>query len=287
VADAIEFPADLASTAHFTFTAVATFQSLQPGGFYLGITRDDMGGLAYLYNKGRYVYEGLDSNAVAAGFGSTWSPVVTTATNTTGGTATTNSFSGILGGVEKINFVKVNFDSLLGANFNPIIYNYTIPMITNGMLGTLHVTRTITAPDILFTAADLVGTAYPLQDPLLTRSVTFVSNNLASPGGGITASVISPVELITFNNVTPIYYNQTSSFLDESTSAFPILLWGSFNGSTNAPIIYPTGTSIADLYQQVISGGTSLPVGTYNPLSALNSNSTNSSASTVASGITQ
>jgi hypothetical protein len=159
VADAIEFPADLAALQHFTFTAVATYQTLAPGGFYLGITRDDMGGLAYLYNKNRFIWEGLDGDSIAGAFGSTWEPV-TIETNATG----SNSFGGLLGGVEKIQYVKVAYDSLLGTNFNPIIYHYTIPMVTNGTLGVVHVTRTVSSPDILFTAADLTGPAYPLTD---------------------------------------------------------------------------------------------------------------------------
>jgi hypothetical protein len=280
VADALESPVDLASGNHFVYTAVATGQSLQQGGFYLGITRDDIGGLAYLYKQNRYEYEGVDSNSVVQGMVSPWAPVNTAATN-----SGTNGFQGLRGGVEKITYLKVAYDSLLGTAFQPLTYTYTIPVVTNGMLYHLTVTRTITQPDILFTAGDLVGpsTAYPLTDSELTRGFNFVSNGVVTVGGGgVTAQVIAPQEIITFNNVTPIYVNESPSFLDQITGSYPWLCWGSFDGTTNTPVVYPNGASYEGLLQEVIgSGGSTFQSQTWSPLSYFNG-STNTS-STVSS----
>jgi hypothetical protein len=187
--------------------------------------------------------------------------------------------------VEKITYVKVAYDSLLGVAFTPIIYNYSIPMVTNGTLQRLQVTRTVTQPDILFTAADLVSapTTIPLVDNEYTRGYAFLTNGIVSLGGGVSAQVIGAQELIVFNNVTPIYYNDSPNFLDQlQNDGFPNLLWGSFDGSTNAPVVFPIGSSVEVLEQEILEGGASLPPGTYNPLSALNSNSTNTSTATVA-----
>jgi hypothetical protein len=278
VADAIVYPADLAQGANFTFTAVATHQSLLPGGFYLGVTRDDIGGLAYLYRKNNYAYEILDSNSIAGGFSSSsWSPVSTLVTNA----ATNGGLAGLFGGVEKITYVKVKYDSLLGTNFTPLLYNYTIPFITNGVLQTLHVTRTVTRPDIVFAAADLSSApaVYPFIYNGLSRSFTFIpSGYVSAAAGGVTASVISPQELVIFNNLSPIYIDENPSFLDEPTSTEEIV-WGSFDGSTNAPIVFPNGTSLNGLMEELFAEGAASTPGTWNPLSALNGNATNATTS--------
>ena len=50
-------------------------------------------------------------------------------------------------------------------------------------------------------------------------------------------------------------------------------IWGSFNSSTNAPIPFPTGTSIEEIEAQVLSAGPETEIGIYNPLAS--STSTN------------
>ena len=54
------------------FSAVATREALEVGGYYLRITRDDMGGLRYLYRHNRYVNEGFDANTTIATSAGTW-----------------------------------------------------------------------------------------------------------------------------------------------------------------------------------------------------------------------
>jgi hypothetical protein len=294
VADAVENTVDVTSYAQYVYSAVATRYGQQVGGYYLGLTRDDVGGLAYLYRQNNYAYETLDSNSVVTGFaGSTWAPVNTStnsATNTTvgagAGTGTgTVNFQGLFGGVEKITYVKVAYDSLLGSGFTPRTYNYTIPMITNGVLRTLHATRTITAPDIVFAAGDLTVVRDQVPPPdnypnPYTRTFTITANPLvtANPATAVLSGVISPQEVITFNDVTSVYVNTSLNFLDsQQFTTFPTLLWGSFDGTTNAPIIYPSSSSIASLSQEILNGAaTTVSLGIYNPVS------TNTTTNTVA-----
>ena len=278
VSDAIEQSVNLTSPAQFSYTAVATRYGQQIGGYYLGITRDDMGGLAYLYRGNNYVYEGLDSDSVASGFpSSAYEPISLTPTN-----AVTNGvFQGLLGGVGKITFVKVAYDSLLGQAFTPRTYHYSIPMLTNGAVQQLHITRTVTQPDIVFAAADLSSApaVYPFIYNGLSRSFTFIpSGYVSAAAGGVTASVISPQELVIFNNLSPIYIDENPSFLDEPTSTEEIV-WGSFDGSTNAPIVFPNGTSLNGLMEELFAEGAASTPGTWNPLSALNGNATNATTS--------
>ena len=66
--------------------------------------------------------------------------------------------------------------------------------------------------------------------------------------------MIPSLRQITFNKVGTTYRNFAGTpFLDETT-ATRSFIWGSFDGSTNAPIIYPSGTSIQNLERQVLTG---------------------------------
>jgi hypothetical protein len=267
VGDAFEYPADATRNFPFNFTAVATKEALDYGGFYLGLTRDDFGGLRYLYRKNNFNVESLDPEAFALpGSGSPFSPAPITQTNTAGAGGVTNSITqGVFGGIEKVLYVKVGFDSLVGNTFTPRQYSYNLPYVTNGHLQNITITRVITAPDILITAADLVQTPpIPFSDPEYGRTNTFLPPAVVSPGGGQEPNVISPTMIVTFNKVGTIYYNIGPAFVDLGTR-IPLFSWGSFDGTTNAPIAFPTGTSLSLLEQQVLSGGTSAPTGAFNP----------------------
>ena len=276
VGDAIELPTDTTTTR---FTAVATGQGLQFGGYYLNMTRDDMGGLQFLYNKGNYAFQGLDSNTVLTALGnSTWEAV-----NTTNEITGVSNFFGLLGGVEKITFVKVNYDSLLNPGFTPITYHYTIPVVTNSRLSQLSVTRTITAPDVIFTARDLIVSEAPANYTALVMTNTFIQTTYVSPGGGVTPSTINASLVVTLNNVGPIIYNAFPGFMDSTNFLeTPISNWGTFDGSTNPPIVYPNGFSLAEMEEEVLQGGTTAPL---NPWAGvLNPNATNTTTTGAGAG---
>jgi hypothetical protein len=264
VADAIEFPVDGASAAELTYSAVATRYGLEPGGYYLGLTYDDMGGLKYLYSKDNFAQESLDPTAAVSSFaGSSWEGV--TDTNSTGATGITSSttvsnFSGFLGGVEKITYVKLPTDSILGTGFTPRVFNYSIPWLTNGGINMVHITRTVVTPDIVFSAGDLFGntTTFPFTYVPYARNFTYIASPAVGVGTDeVLPAVVSPQETITFNTVTPFTINETPSFLDgESVLAFPIIQFGSFDGTTNAPILYPNGTGVSQLIAALFNGST-------------------------------
>ncbi len=283
VGDAMEKAVQVGSPA---FSCVATREALEVGGYYLRITRDDMGGLRYLYRHNRYVNEGFDANTTITTSGGTWSPINLTASNAVGGT-----FSALVGGVEKITFVKTPYDSLLGTAFTPRTYHYTIPWVTNGALRSLTVTRTVTAPDIIFTAGDLTfpGPA-PYQQTLARISpigtppgfITYgeaVSPGLVNAATVVTPAVIASELVVTFNNSGQVYYNRGTQFLDQNSIIDLGFIWGSFNGSTNTPIPFPTGTSIDEIEAQVLSAGSETEIGIYNPLvSSVSTNATSVAA---------
>jgi hypothetical protein len=128
----------------------------------------------------------------------------------------------------------------------------------------------VSNPDILITAQDLAAPNGTVPaTPLSARNINFTTNNggaypnLAGPG------LIEPTTGFIFDKVGPIYFNgglvNTNGFLDETTAILRFI-WGSFDGTTNAPVVYPNDLSVLDLENQVLIQITpsSFPDGTVN-----------------------
>lgn len=154
-------------------------------------------------------------------------------------------------GINKITFVRRSFDSLLGQFFEPVTNRFQLTMVTNSATIVQTFDRIVTQPDILFTADDLVTppTQWFIGVDWYNRTISFNSNNALPnlPGPGL----IQPTMNLTFNKVGPSFFNQGPFFLTEANS-IPDFVWGSFDGGTNAPVIYPSGTSIVDYENQVL-----------------------------------
>jgi hypothetical protein len=273
------------------FSAVATKEGLQVGGYYLGITRDDMGGLKYLYRPNRYVNEGVDTNVVASlTSSSSWDPIGTNGVVTGGGIA---NFAGLLGGVGKVTFVQTPYQSLYSTNYTPRTYKYAMTMLVNGALRTVNATRTVTGPDIVFTAGDLAEPGPDNYEIAVQRNnpngnfITYGQAN--SPGvlvdpNVITPAALSPELIIVLNDDGPIYFNSGyagggAGFLDQDNAIDQGFIWGSFNGTTNAPIAFPNGTSIAGLEAQVLNSGLTTTLSSpYSPVEII-TNGTSSTGS--------
>ncbi|MSU04246.1 MAG: hypothetical protein EXS23_03280 [Pedosphaera sp.] len=246
---------------------------INPGLFYTGLTRDDVGGLRYIYNKSNFNVENVSSNAVSAtgsagGGGSPFLPVPGSPAGAVGApgvggaigggaVVTTNTLVGVAlrPGPDKITFQRANFDSTLNAFVFTNTVFYTDTYITNGLTLKQLVRRNLTQPDILFSAADLgvsvINQLYPI---MISRRIGF-QNNTALNSVGATAlagpgTITGPVE-ITFSKVGPFLLNFGPFNEETATSG---LVWGSFDGSTNAPVLFPRGMTIQDLEKIVLSG---------------------------------
>jgi hypothetical protein len=172
-------------------------------------------------------------------------------------------------GIDKVTFVRRDYDYLLGQFVNPLTNNYilttstNITVFTNGHYTNItvylpqRVQRVVTQPDILFTAADLAG-GFP-SIPTVNRSTpafdmlgATVAQPLpagATPGPGNIRGAVN----FQFNKVGPIYVNGTYPlFVDEAGSLLNFA-WASYDGSTNTPIIYPNSASIFNLEDQVLT----------------------------------
>ncbi|MDG1889994.1 MAG: hypothetical protein P8L18_01680 [Verrucomicrobiota bacterium] len=277
-----------------------------PGLFVTGLTRDDVGGLRYLYHPKNYNAEPVlpdvadPSGAIAGagGFGGGGggggiydyagtgggfgggiydSAIIATnalATVTAGGAGGTTVGGGGVGagtgnfasnavrpGMGMINFVESHYDSLLGEFFTPLSINFRDTIVTNGTRRTQRLVRNITAPDIIFDAKDLQG-AFGQDPPIVLRGaagVTYInSDTIDNNQGDDDGPGIVQTGTFTFNTIGSLFVgvvNATGNFLENGQfselSDAPI--WGSFDGSTEDPIVYPQGTNLDDLESLVFS----------------------------------
>ena len=302
--DPLAYGAPVASSE----STLTTFNS-PVGVFYTGLTRDDVGGLKYIYHPENQNVEnpvggvfpgtgggpilvsggtsrgsvweplfitstnGTTAQSPGGNIGSPWDPVLVQPTNNTpppgtgGGTPTTppvvGNFinTGLRPGVDKLNLIKVDYDSLLGQFVSSVLDGFTDTIRTNGAPITQGLLRIINAPDILFTAADLfTGGA---SDVFLRMSRTDntwtnngainrpISDPLAFAAAG--PGTLNPGVIITFNNAGPTFWNGIYPFfLSEANPFFIFPIWGTYDGTTNAPVIYPNNISIEDLERQAL-----------------------------------
>jgi hypothetical protein len=152
-------------------------------------------------------------------------------------------------GIEKITFIKRDFDSLLGHFFYPITNYYTLTTVTNSALFRQQIQRVVTQPDILFSASDLTA-PFPYI-PTVSRSTPIYGTNGVLPSVNGPGTIQGPLT-IQFNKVGPIYLNGIFPLFIDEAGAVLDFIWGSFDGTTNTPIVYPIGTSIYNLEDQVL-----------------------------------
>ena len=208
--------------------------------------------------------------------------VITWYTNYTYVTYTVNcaqdaNATGLYRGIGKVQFVREDYDSLVGQFFQPVTNSYTMTAITNSHAVTQQFVREVTAPEILLNAEDDVNDGAPNikwtgpgdgtvleTDPNWDES-QLVVDGPAGPG------VINPQAIWTYNNTGSAFYNGSGFYnlfnlpgIYDQTSQIQAVAWASFDGSTNAPVLYPTGSSLGNLASEVLVQitPTTLPDGT-------------------------
>jgi hypothetical protein len=134
-------------------------------------------------------------------------------------------------------------------------------LITNSQAVVQKFQRIVTQPDILLTANDEPLTSALPFYTAFGRSISFdqanVGPNLAGPG------VINSPATFTYNKAGNLFLNGPMSSFGITTNSFlPYLnevtqspfgvIWASFDASTNDPVVYPNGTSIQNLINQLL-----------------------------------
>jgi hypothetical protein len=162
-------------------------------------------------------------------------------------------------GMGELTFVRRDFDSLLNQFWDPVTNTYIAYALTNGFLVSQQVQRAVTAPDFLITAAD-INVSMPSGSPFVfSRNVNF--DTADTPAGVPGPGTIDTPSTITLNTIAPSFGN-TAGGIEDNQSI--LLIWGSFDGTTNDPIVYPNGTSIVELESELLGPfitTTSLPNG--------------------------
>lgn len=266
-------PVDPMALLGFRHAPVTSLQAgFLYGGFFTTLTRDDIGALKYIYRPNNYNVENLApgaTNSLTGSSGSPWGvpPWLLTngyVTNIVGGTNALLE-PALRGGVDKVTFTRVDFDSVMGSFFTSVTNNYTEQLIVNGSTLSRDIVRILQVPDILFDAADLQGDE--TQDTITIASYGTLAwdNNddingvalQAGPGTIVPATGTTPALILTLNSVGPIWGNAWPFYLSEADAVQPNqwLLWGSFDGTTNAPVVYPIGTSIDAVETLVLGEG--------------------------------
>ncbi len=151
--------------------SVSYYNTLNVGGSFSSLTYDDVGGLRYLYATNNFNVENLlptvavTSTAASAATGSPWSPVGVTNILTVVGSGAVDT--AVRGGIDKVSFVRVDFDSLLGIGFAGVTNTWTDRYVaTSSQTSTIQqqtLARSIVRPDIIISAGDLgLGNNLPI-----------------------------------------------------------------------------------------------------------------------------
>ncbi len=179
-------------------------------------------------------------------------------------------------GIDKISFVRANYDSLIGKFFNPITNIYSLTAHTNFQDVTQTFQRTVVVPDFLFSAEDRINAIAAGQPEFAVgyRSVPhFNSANIPAqnPGGIAGPGTIASPVVVQFNKVGPLLvnvFNVLNPFFFglSQQDGLTNFVWGSYDGTTNYPVLYPNGSSIANIEAQMYLGmaNVSFPDGNVN-----------------------
>jgi hypothetical protein len=238
------------------------------GLFYTGLTRDDVGAIRYMYRSGNTNWQSAPLGSTGSSASSPWNIVGFQIINPNPGSPwtvvggpffnNTNNVGGVItgdwqdtggrGGSGKVSYVRVDTDPLLGQYLVPVVISYPETVINQFGVSVRQVTqRTITTPDILFTAADLDVYTTTAQAPVYAISgFTYIQTPLPTAGPVQDGpGIINPGAQVIFNKVGPWIFN--TDFSNTQTGGSSGFVWGSYNGTTNAPIVFPVGSTLGDL----------------------------------------
>ena len=179
-------------------------------------------------------------------------------------------------GIDKVTFVRMYNQTLITSNFFPFTTNYLDTYYitegdTNVVVKHKMLARTTYRPDILFTAAD--EGEKPANFPVgawSTAAAGWENNgslNGVYPGNGTALPFAGPGVIpgqifdndaspppmsISFSKLGPRTRNNVF-FSHEEQLGPNTFTWGSFDGSTNTPIVYPVGASFIELENLILN----------------------------------
>ncbi len=164
-------------------------------------------------------------------------------------------------GIGKVNFVEADFDPTLGQSSGPVTNFYTMMVLTatNGRPVMQRFRRIITQPDILIDASDEaspnaaeIGVGFPP----ISRTMTYLLDpqtpgSVSQSGPGTIVNYPTTFVYDDVGSIIPVSGSQVNAQNAFLTTTASLLTWGSFDNSTNPPIIYPNG-NLSNLVNQVL-----------------------------------
>jgi hypothetical protein len=131
---------------------------------------------------------------------------------------------------------------------------YELDYVINGVVKSGKFIKFVTRPDILFTALSMPPTVATQNNP-----PNMIDNNAIN--GFQVAGLFGPGNIITppagfligFNKLGTHWEVSGGTFLNEENLTLG-WQWGSFDGTMNDPIVYPTGRTIRDLENMIFKG---------------------------------
>lgn len=217
------------------------------GNYYANLTRDDVGGLKYIYSNSNWNVQTLPTGSASSsgglgviaqnGSSNAWSPVLPNLTNTVATISTNLVNQGLRPGIGKLDFEKVEYDQTFG-EFIPVSVRESDLVITNGFQTRQIIERALDdAPDLTFSAQDLL-TLYD-RSAISYTNFDAISAVAGDSGPG---SVNFPYTM-SFSSEASLLINAFPFNQDEEDAVrFPI--YGSFDGSTSEPFVYPDTESL-------------------------------------------
>jgi hypothetical protein len=173
-------------------------------------------------------------------------------------------------GISKLRFQRIGGTTFTGNGF-AFTNRYTTSFYTNGFLTNAVFQIVQTQPDILIRAVDL-GTfndsVLPIQyrrgpaTPVGGFANGFINNaalNSTDPTQGGPGTIVGPLNF-DFNKIGPSLINEFPGFVTEASAlefGFQPFMWGLFDGSTNAPIVFPKDISLEQI--ELLTTGGAVP----------------------------
>ena len=196
------------------------------------------------------------------------------------------------GGMDQIQFIRRDYDGVTGQLWDPLTNDYTLVEVnlTNSTSAVRHFQRRVVRPDFLFSAADFSSPNFTITYSNTFEGATGNFTFTPAPGGTIAIAVFEDFlfdetgrnghengpgtifssdplpELYIFNRQAPTFENlsattgTTNSFLfvtQETQSPFDA--WAAFDGTTNAPLLFPNGTTFQDLQNLILGPASATP----------------------------
>lgn len=154
-------------------------------------------------------------------------------------------------GVDHVQFVRHDYDSLLSASWTPVTNTYNLTaVLPNNYPQTQLYYRVVTTPDLVYEAADNVN-----GPATLTTLVTYDFNYLKFTGptstDGAGPGNMVPGEVFKYGKGGGTMFINSGFFQTQATGLPFFFNWASFDGTTNAPIVYPSSQSLSQLVDLV------------------------------------